>query len=1570
MPKGPGTLPSGINPQTCSPDELPTPSDSLDPSALNEYISFQGCNRYFAFRSTDQNSSTTHDGDKYREAFEPLNPLLQKAGNDFEALIEDQLEPHLASPLYDCKGLPQEDRIELLKEKIEDATQATPTFTYGSPIAFSQLRFKGTIGVWTVVGDADLVIIWPSKTGCHVGLYDIKAAKEEKTAHQIQTATYSVLFEQLLTNKLSDMASDINSIKTGVITRNTDIEEVTPATLPSFSRESREADVKRLCQRGGTLHRTYFTEFDKVEYTLDSRCLGCPYSEACHTDAIETQDIRLLGIPPAQQDVFRSHGIKTIGDLADLAYPPDEREMTHHHSVKPKDKRLWKTLLLETNLTEGLSKLVERAQILGGELNCDTNAVDTTKYAQQLVSTGYTPLPDDDPYDESSISYPKGTLVRCYLTLQQDHLRDRVMAVGGRVTATDSTSPPERFGHLAEAAPEDSQGATQVEHTLLKKLLKSIRGAIQTTEAGISATSTPPIHFYVYSNSEFEALVELLERHSDLEEARRLRSLLNLRDSVDQSIVSVIEPIVTSHYGLKTPSSSLLHTVEQLSSKYGYSKPQTDWTYTPEPTEEEDWADGQTNVDLRRVFGRRFFYKDVPYTERRSGIKIHPDETYDSSRHDGTYSTRLRSGSAIPLSFLWAAVGRIDDEWADSFDGNEALAESILDEIQYHDTNQKEREIAPKDVEALCRHLADALEHVERGIDKKSYYVEKQPLSAPPSELLSTDGPVLEFTTQDHKAEQSRSNAPKETVAKPATANPEEDIEDSLPLAKGCIDYLLLEQEAAADDQDGLLNQPPEERILSGRTIPIIVAEAEVDEEDPELLHVTGKLMYESQSLFDDDGEEVKQRCRKKGERGTTGGDWVVATPYFPRQSKQPRTKPRDIRKSPQATIIDLDLENDQVQLEFKNYYSGSSFEVFNHDWTTDETEAETSDSKVLVERGQCFLLDPRAGGVTVDRCLKALEYADENNLHDAIEAIRFGTDPAPETTTLPAEPNMESAFEWLEAEYGPDTLPSNEQTAFVEETTNQIQLLQGPPGTGKTGGAEGPAIATRAIAASHGGTPLTTLVVGPSNKSIDEVLEATAEVIDEYRSTSTSDDDIELVRLSSDEPPVDEQPPGVTYLNYSAPEDKDKLNTLANRLGLRAGSSGQTSLTNFGAADTGAITGGSQSGQTIVFATPTRSWGLAKKLLDTTDADKIASLDLWDVLAIDEASMLTVPRFLLSGTNLKAGGQVLVAGDHRQMPPVQQADWENETRETVHETGAYVSALDYLRFLAGDDDVAGGDLKQTVDVDVDRTNTGIGITRLSDGRRCPDEITDLLQTHVYELDNINYQSVTDRDPITPVQTASEPARLAIAGDPGITLIVYDDDQSQQVNPTEITIVDSILEAVPNGKSTGVVAPHNAQRGAVETAVTPSESEAVDVDGDELFTADTVERYQGDERDVIILSATVSDPDYINVEDKFLLSLNRANVAMSRAREKLVVVVAQSVIDHIPSDPDVYDEATLWKGLSEYTGHTSSNTSPIWEGNLSQFDSTHPIDNPDSVLVSLYSNSYCRTKFREHSIMS
>lgn len=53
---------------------------------------------------------------------------------------------------------------------------------------------------------------------------------------------------------------------------------------------------------------------------------------------------------------------------------------------------------------------------------------------------------------------------------------------------------------------------------------------------------------------------------------------------------------------------------------------------------------------------------------------------------------------------------------------------------------------------------------------------------------------------------------------------------------------------------------------------------------------------------------------------------------------------------------------------------------------------------------------------------------------------------------------------------------------------------------------------------------------------------------------------------------------------------------------------------------------------------------------------------------------------------------------------------------------------------------------------------------------------------------------------------------------------------------------------------------------------------------------DTVERLQGQDVDVIILSFSVSDTEYYKTQDTFLLNKNRLNVMISRAKVKVVII--------------------------------------------------------------------------------
>jgi hypothetical protein len=72
---------------------------------------------------------------------------------------------------------------------------------------------------------------------------------------------------------------------------------------------------------------------------------------------------------------------------------------------------------------------------------------------------------------------------------------------------------------------------------------------------------------------------------------------------------------------------------------------------------------------------------------------------------------------------------------------------------------------------------------------------------------------------------------------------------------------------------------------------------------------------------------------------------------------------------------------------------------------------------------------------------------------------------------------------------------------------------------------------------------------------------------------------------------------------------------------------------------------------------------------------------------------------------------------------------------------------------------------------------------------------------------------------------------------------------------------------------------------------------------------DTVDRFQGQERDVILASYSVGDPDFIAKEESFILAPRRFNVTLTRARAKFVLLVSESLVLHLPYDKEIARQA-------------------------------------------------------------
>ena len=115
-----------------------------------------------------------------------------------------------------------------------------------------------------------------------------------------------------------------------------------------------------------------------------------------------------------------------------------------------------------------------------------------------------------------------------------------------------------------------------------------------------------------------------------------------------------------------------------------------------------------------------------------------------------------------------------------------------------------------------------------------------------------------------------------------------------------------------------------------------------------------------------------------------------------------------------------------------------------------------------------------------------------------------------------------------------------------------------------------------------------------------------------------------------------------------------------------------------------------------------------------------------------------------------------------------------------------------------------------------------------------------------------------------------------------------------------------------------MVVPHRAQKAALRERF-PALAQ--------VGAIDTVERFQGAERDLIIVSTTASDPDYVAAEAEFLLSPNRFNVALSRPRAKLIVVASSSIFEFVSARLELFEQALLWKKLA-----ARSQGQTLWSG--------------------------------------
>jgi superfamily II DNA/RNA helicase len=261
-----------------------------------------------------------------------------------------------------------------------------------------------------------------------------------------------------------------------------------------------------------------------------------------------------------------------------------------------------------------------------------------------------------------------------------------------------------------------------------------------------------------------------------------------------------------------------------------------------------------------------------------------------------------------------------------------------------------------------------------------------------------------------------------------------------------------------------------------------------------------------------------------------------------------------------------------------------------------------------------------------------------------------------------------------------------------------------------------------------------------------------------------------------------------------------------------------------------------------------------------------------FDWVILDEASQMLLPQALLSLVYGK--GQYVFCGDIQQLPPVVLGPQPAE-QEAMPGRSILAHLLATYGFSAR--------------------------VRLNETYRLNRELCQLPSRLWYRGDLRPAAANAEARLALPAVQQPDLVDAILAPQRPVTLVLAEHTTDHQRSSVEVDIVAMLasrllLDYGVEAKRLAIVAPHRAQNNAIAQRLAQLLAQCGAATA--LPVIDTVERLQGAERDVLLFSVTTSDPDHR--DSAFLNNPNRFNVAITRARHKLVVVGSTAFFSQVP----------------------------------------------------------------------
>lgn len=269
-----------------------------------------------------------------------------------------------------------------------------------------------------------------------------------------------------------------------------------------------------------------------------------------------------------------------------------------------------------------------------------------------------------------------------------------------------------------------------------------------------------------------------------------------------------------------------------------------------------------------------------------------------------------------------------------------------------------------------------------------------------------------------------------------------------------------------------------------------------------------------------------------------------------------------------------------------------------------------------------------------------------------------------------------------------------------------------------------------------------------------------------------------------------------------------------------------------------------------------------------------------FDTVIFDEASQVTLPLALMA---MRRGARFVFIGDQKQLPPV-------------------LLARSIL------DDIPGSIFAKLTLHNVDSV-------MLTDTYRLNRELAAWPSTSFYGGRLRAAGPNRERKLVLKERLDADPFDAVLRAPASAVYIPTRDPSARSRNPQEAQLVASLCVAAIEGglapREIGIVTPFRAHGRTVRRAL----AERLGWHTARAIVADTVERMQGQERELVILSLATGNLRFLAAIAGFFFQPERLNVSVTRAMTKLVILGPELPPDFRALDPVLADWLALYRGL-------------------------------------------------------